>query len=134
MQIGMIDNLNANAATQAKTATGAVLADRRDPQFVAMLKKADDNVQKLADKIVASTFFMPVLTMIREDPMKSELFHGGFAEEVFGQQLDTVIADRMAAKTTLGVTEKLRNNIMNNIRHDVGKVHDAATMRVDVFG
>lgn len=49
--------------------------------------------RQMSRKLVASAFLTPMLEKIRHEPFKSELFHGGFAEDAFGQQLDTLVAD-----------------------------------------
>ncbi len=45
-----------------------------------------------AQQLVATTFIQPVLGQMRQDPFRSELFHGGFAEDAFQQQLDVRLA------------------------------------------
>lgn len=52
-----------------------------------------DVIRDQAKKLVSSAFLMPLLKMAREDPFKSELFHGGAGEEQFGQMFDERIAD-----------------------------------------
>jgi len=52
-------------------------------------------VREQARKLVATTFVSPLLARMREDPFRSDLFHGGFAEDAFGAQLDTILADRI---------------------------------------
>ena len=57
-------------------------------------KKAQ--AREAAEQLVASTLIIPVLSQARKDPFKSEMFHGGFAEDAFGAQLDTMFADQIA--------------------------------------
>lgn len=51
-----------------------------------------------ACRFVATAFFAPLLQGVRNDPLKSDLFHGGFGEDTFGQQLDTVFADAIVER------------------------------------
>ncbi len=59
----------------------------------------DKQLREASQQIVANAFILPLLQQIRDDPFKSELFHGGFAEDAFGQQLDTILADRIAQRS-----------------------------------
>jgi len=56
-----------------------------------------DDAREAAQQLIATTLVMPILSQARKDPFRSEMFHGGFGEDAFGAQLDTVLADRIAA-------------------------------------
>lgn len=71
----------------------------------------DKQVREAADQLVATTFILPLLEQIRSDPFKSELFHGGFAEDAFGQQLDTILADRIAQRTGGAIADAVYRSI-----------------------
>ena len=62
--------------------------------------QADPRVaaRDMSRKLVASAFLSPMLEKIRHEPLKNDLFHGGFAEDAFAQQLDTLVADAVIAK------------------------------------
>jgi len=64
---------------------------------------AQDRARTAANQLVATALVQPILAQMRSSPFKSELFHGGRGEEVFGQQLDTVLAERIASSPTLGL-------------------------------
>lgn len=68
-------------------------------------------VRETAQQLVASTFIMPLLQQMREDPFKSEMFHGGFTEDAFGQQLDTILADRIAQRTGGSIVDAVYRSI-----------------------
>jgi hypothetical protein len=55
-----------------------------------------------AQQLVATTFIQPVLDQVRQDPFRSELFHGGFAEDAFQQQLDVQLSQRIVASARDG--------------------------------
>lgn len=58
----------------------------------------ESKIREAAQQLVATAFITPMLEQLRNDPFKSDLFHGGFAEDAFGQQLDTILADRISQK------------------------------------
>ncbi len=84
------------------------------PGFDALLAKARsgedlehgrDPARKVAEDLVATTFLAPLLSMLREDPFKSDLFHGGQGEELFGARLDEVIGDRITRAANFPIVE-----------------------------
>jgi len=54
---------------------------------------------------------MPMLAKMREDPFKSDLFHGGQTEEVFGQRLDTVLSERIVAKADFSIVDAVYRSV-----------------------
>lgn len=55
--------------------------------------KEQEQVREAAQQLVASAFVLPFLQQVRSESLRSDLMHGGFAEDAFGQQLDTQMAD-----------------------------------------
>ena len=51
---------------------------------------------------------------MRSDPFKSDLFHGGMAEDMFGSQLDARLAHRITATGNFSVTEAIYRQLMKN--------------------
>lgn len=91
-----------SAPPSATIATRAAGDARVSARFAdALAAQGDDGetreqtVRAQARKLVATTFISPLLARMREDPFRSDLFHGGFAEDTFGAQLDTIFADRI---------------------------------------
>ncbi|MEM7625094.1 MAG: rod-binding protein [Planctomycetota bacterium] len=60
-----------------------------------------------AEQLIASAFILPVLEEVRNSPFKTEMFSGGRAEEVFGQQLDVIFAERITQSAGFGLSEAL---------------------------
>lgn len=83
----------------------------------------DDPVRELAAQFVAAALVKPVFDMMRNDPMKSELFHGGFAEDVFAQQLHGIYRERLVASERLDVVDaivaKIRQGASSRLGRDV---------------
>ena len=69
-------------------------------------------IRQSAEELVAMTLIKPLLEQARQDPFKSELFHGGFAEDAFGAQLDSVIAERMTHSIRLPVVDSVYSRIV----------------------
>jgi len=66
--------------------------------------------EELRDKFndfVAGSFFKSMLESMRKTVGKSQLIHGGRAEEIFRSQLDNILVERMANRSGGGFTEKL---------------------------
>ena len=97
-----LDNLQPNVA-QTLSRVDAQQAGARFDRLVrradaATVKETDDRQHKAreaAHDLVSTTFIMPMLAAMREDPFRSDLFHGGAAEDMFGARLDQIIADRV---------------------------------------
>lgn len=60
-----------------------------------------------ADQLIASAFILPVLEEVRNSPFKTEMFSGGRGEEVFGQQLDVIFAERITQSAGFGLSDAL---------------------------
>jgi peptidoglycan hydrolase FlgJ len=59
--------------------------------------KADDGkLRQTFDAFVGETLFGQMLKQMRKSVSKTPYFHGGRTEEVFQQQLDQVIAEKMS--------------------------------------
>lgn len=71
---------------------------------------------KAASEFVAGALVRPLLSQARNDPFKSKLFHGGQAEEMFGQQLDGVLADRITQSARFPITEAVRKQLLGDPR------------------
>lgn len=66
--------------------------------------------EELRDKFndfVAGSFFKSMLESMRKTVGKSQLIHGGRAEEIFRAQLDNTLVERMANQSGGGFSEKL---------------------------
>jgi len=66
---------------------------------------AAGQVREAAEQLVASALVLPLLSAVREQPLDANLFDGGQAEKIFGQRLDTILADRVVKSARFGVTD-----------------------------
>ena len=78
-------------------------------------------LRKASEQLVATTFIMPMLAKMRDDPFKSDLFHGGQTEEFFGQRLDTIMAERIVAKADFAIVDAVYNSIAKRASMSAGK-------------
>ena len=84
-----------------------------DPERAETLRTA-------SQQLVATTFIQPMLARMREDPFKSDLFHGGQAEEVFGQQLDTLLAERIVSRADFSIVDAVYRAIADRAPNPQG--------------
>lgn len=78
---------------------------------------ADDPrlVREAAALLTSELFFAPLLAEMRKLPFGKEIGHGGRGEEVFGEQLDTRIAD-VIARGDQGLTAQLAERLARGPR------------------
>ena len=76
----------------------------------------DEQLKELTEMLVSTAFIMPMFEKMRNDPLASNLFHGGRGEKVFQQQLDQVISDRISSASSLGLADALYNQFSRGKR------------------
>lgn len=64
-------------------------------------------LRELTGKIVGSVFYGTMLKAMRNSSLKGKYGHGGRGEEVFGAQLDSLMAEKLGQRTNGGVAEAL---------------------------
>ncbi len=77
-------------------------------------EEESQTIRTAAEQLVATTFINPMLAKMRDDPFKSDLFHGGRGEEVFGQQLDTMYSDRIVSSTDFAIVDAVYDRIASS--------------------
>ena len=85
-----------NDENQPQTHSGALRRCRRPAEAAGRGGKQQRELRKTFDSFVGETFFGQMLQSMRKTVGKPAYFHGGRAEEIFTQQLDQVLADKMA--------------------------------------
>ncbi|MCH8850038.1 MAG: rod-binding protein [Chloroflexi bacterium] len=66
------------------------------PPNPAVGEEGDDEFRKTFQQFVGQTLFGQMLKAMRSTVGKPAYFHGGRAEEIFRQQLDQVLAEKLA--------------------------------------
>ena len=74
---------------------------------LADAQRTEDEAHDAARQLVGMSLILPLLKQARNDPFKSDLFHGGRGEEAFGGQWDQMIADRLAGRGAGGLVDAL---------------------------
>lgn len=92
------------------------------PVFAGMLDRArseggntEEQLREAAEKLVSTTFIMPMFEQLRSDPLAANLFHGGRAEKIFQQQLDQVLSDRIASATSFDLVGSVYDQLSRDV-------------------
>ncbi len=120
MRIDTTNSLGSASARQSLPGAGAAASP---PHFAELIDPRDfaadrtptsprERVHRAAVQLVSSTLVKPILDQVRKDPLRSKLFHGGTAEDTFGAQLDTILADRITAGANLPVVGAVERAIL----------------------
>lgn len=123
MQFAATDNISSLGTSSLTAALKQSSAAQPGRDFAALLarpgagKPEDRQTQArtAAQQLVAGTFVLPILSKIREEAGKDKLFSGGQAEQAFGQQLDTILADRIVARANFPVVESVYRKILGQL-------------------
>lgn len=114
----------APAAPAAQAAQfGARRASQRQPHFAEVVTPNDfatdraklgreGEARRAAQQLVASTLVLPILAESRKDPFRSEMFHGGKGEDLFGAQLDQIIADRVTSAANFPLVDTIYRSMI----------------------
>jgi len=73
--------------------------------------KKQPELRELTGKIVGSVFYGTMLKAMRDSSLKGKYGHGGRGEEVFGAQLDGLLAERLGQRNNGGVAEALYRHL-----------------------
>lgn len=124
--------------TDAVVAHADKIATNKDGRFVSkltdaekQLAKAHKNMNAIGDLMVSQTLILPMLEQLRDDPLRSELFHGGFAEDAFAQHMDMKMADRIAESGRLPIGKIIADQYMPMIELDPKKVEYLANLNIN---
>ena len=84
------------AAPESLRAAIAAEQDKLDTAIDTEKQKQDEEVEKQFNAFVGQTLFGQLLKSMRKTVGKPAYFHGGQAEEIFQQQLDQVLGEKLA--------------------------------------
>ena len=112
--------LSANVALQRQTLR------EQGGSFASVLQRAgrsgatadvaasdEDPAREAAEQYVATALVQPFLKQLNDSVFKSDLFHGGFAEDAFQQQLSQIIADRLVKASDFSLVDTIYDRVMN---------------------
>jgi hypothetical protein len=121
MQVGRANEMGARLAARQQTAgAGAAFAEKLNSAMggkgSAALEATRQEAREAAEQLVATTLVQPLLQQMRNDPFKSDLMHGGMAEDAFGAQLDTQLADRIVRRANWPLVERIVDTVMGRLQ------------------
>ncbi|MEM1213209.1 MAG: hypothetical protein AAGI68_13035 [Planctomycetota bacterium] len=70
----------------------------------------DAELRDAAEKLVSNALVKEVFAIARRDPLKSDMFNGGFTEDAFGAQLDQILADRIVQSTNFPIVDRIHQS------------------------
>jgi len=91
-----------------------LLADERGVELAG--KTVEKQIEQLANQFVSIAFIKPMMEQMRNSPFKSEMFSGGSGGDMFQQQLDTVISDRISQRANFPIAKAVYDTLMRGIR------------------
>lgn len=71
----------------------------------------ESQLREAAEKFVSTSMIMPLFSQLRASPLAENPFNGGRAESVFQQQLDQVMADRIAGATRFDLVDAVHQQL-----------------------
>ena len=120
MQTAIVDNVKpdliarqATAQRSERFAQELVAEQARGPAGAEHTPARHAELREAAEQFVASALMLPLLAQARQDPFRSELFHGGSAEDAFQSQLDTILADRITRGSNLPLVDVVVEHVLN---------------------
>ena len=78
----------------AKTATSKASSD-------------DKKMRGAVEQFVGMAFYKTLFSQARNSSLKSDVFHGGRGEEVFGSRFDALLADKLAEADQPGLVDAI---------------------------
>ena len=93
--------------------TGSIATTTAPDPFARELGR----LRETTGRVVGSVFYGTMLAAIRKSSLKGSVGHGGRGEEVFGAQLDAILAERMGeADARRGVAKALYDRLESQQR------------------
>ena len=83
-----------------------------------------ERLRELSEMFVSSAMIMPMFEQLRSGPLtENNIFHGGQGEKIFQQQLDQVLADRMAGATHFDLVDTVYNHFSQQVNGKTVNTH-----------
>ena len=86
--------------------------------FAAHLKKHTpeqiEEAREAAAQWVGVAFFQPLLDQMQDDPLRTDLFHGGYGERVWSQELNSILRERMAEASSFELADVIVDRLMGS--------------------
>ncbi len=90
------------------SARAAPIMERSDsPRAATIRERSASDLRSTINRVMGATFFGPLLKMGRQSTLKGTIGHGGHGEDVFGAQLDAILAERAGLATNYDLSDVL---------------------------
>ncbi|MCC7144901.1 MAG: rod-binding protein [Phycisphaeraceae bacterium] len=115
---GLSSGIRSAITPEALRAMSATTADGTNSFQQAMSSRVNAGsasaaqARQAAEQLVATTLVAPILQEVRQDPFRTEMFHGGSAENMFSSMLDTHLADRIVRKANFSLVDVIYRKVM----------------------
>ncbi len=113
MQIDPAEALNRPTGTQNPEGRSPVGgADNFAAELQRFQPEQVDEAREAAKQWVGIAFFQPLLEQMENDPLRTELFHGGYGEKVWSRELNSVLRERMAEASSFDLADVIVDRLM----------------------
>lgn len=121
MRIGQVHEMEARLAVSGPRAGAAAgFAEKLSGAMTAPRRRGPQGpwgqARQAAEQLVATTLVQPLLQQMRNDPLRSDLMHGGLTEDAFGAQLDTELADRIVRRAHWPIVERIVDTVTRRLQ------------------
>ncbi len=122
-------------ARDAGSPATAAARGARGPGFDRIFAAAERKLRDVSAQMVSSALLLPLLNRMQEDPFRSDLLHGGMAEDSFRSMLNTRLADSMARTSGFTLTDHMSQPLTRWLSaQPETTVQRVARMRIDTLG
>ena len=83
-------------------------------------------MRSVVDKVVGLTFYGTLLRAQRSASLQGSIGHGGRGEEIFGAQLDQVLAERAGVASGFNLSEVIVRRLSGQVRTGAAKPRSSA--------
>jgi len=116
--------LNTSGFSEPRVATRGSDGSR-DPFATLLARNGEagrEQLREMTEEFVSFGLVLPILKMARNDPFKSELFHGGQGEKAFGAQLDQIRAREVSKQIAQPIVETIYQRFKPSVKTTGGEV------------
>src|SRR5689334_17563471 len=104
--------LPAGGASRSAAPVFSALLPPQDGATDRKKEPVEVTAHQAAQQLVATTLVQPLLEQMGKDPFKTKLFHGGQAEDMFNQQLNTILSDRITGGANFPTVDVVYKQLM----------------------
>ncbi len=87
-------------------------------------------LRQAAEQLVSEAFLKTLMSMHRDSSLKGKYGHGGRGEEVFGSQLDTILAEESSSAMRSTLTDAVMRQLARD--HGTPTIPDDATRHLEI--